>query len=53
MDSWLIGRMTWKDYLFQCGWEYAILWTGIWIGNHIIKDKIFEQKEVAENDESG
>lgn len=32
LDTWIIGRMTWKDYIFQCAWEYSIFWMGYWLG---------------------
>jgi hypothetical protein len=40
LDVWLIGRMNFKEYLFQCAWEYALFWTGIWIGFYKLRKEV-------------
>jgi len=32
LDLTILGRMSFKEYLFQCSWEYAIFWMGVWFG---------------------
>ena len=39
LDNYFLGIMSWKNYLFQCVWEYTIFWTGFWFGERITAHK--------------
>jgi hypothetical protein len=35
LDLLLVGVHSFKQYLFICLWEYALFWTGIFVGERI------------------
>jgi len=37
LDTLFIGRMEFKEYLFQCFWEYTIFWMGYWMCEKVNK----------------
>jgi len=35
LDTLLLGNMSWKEYIFQCAWEYCIFWVGFYFGEKL------------------
>lgn len=44
LDLILINRMTLKEYIFQCLWEYTIFWLGFWCSEKLYLKQKYEVK---------
>jgi len=40
LDVLILNNMIWKEYIFQCAWEYCIFWVGFYFGEKLMIKKV-------------